>query len=735
LKKAVIICCVFAHMIAARAQDPVFKWVSAFGSNEFVYSTAIITDANGNLYTLGYFSGKHDFDSGPGVYELTSTGLDDIFIVKTDPGGNFIWARAIGGPGEEVGYSMVRDINGNIFISGAFQLTADFDPGAGSFNRTAVTPTDMFICKLDPSGNFLWAVTIPGLGSQAADFISTDDNGNVFMGGNFTGTVDFDPGPGVSVLNSDEQLGDMFILKLDASGSFIWVKEIEVKIYGYVFDIAVDHTGSVYTTGNFRSIVDFDPGVNNHLITSQGDEDIFILKLDADGNFQWVAQFGGVGVDVGMSIDVDDNGNVYSVGEFEGSVDFDPGAGVFNLNNTGLYEAPYILKLDASGNLIWARQAGGQNTVIHGLAIDKSGDVYITGLFSGTLDLDPSISKDDLVGNKTDMFLAKFSTDGIFEWDQQVTGPDLDYGFELAVDDYGNVFTTGIFHGTADFDSGPNVHQLTSTGQGDVYILKTGICTQTPASSIVETACTEFTLNDRTYTLSGTYNQTIINFAGCDSTITLDLTVTGTANTNIAKSICHGESFEGYSVGGTYTDVFKSSNGCDSMRTLNLSVVDKPSVSLGEDVFLCKGDSISLYPGPFDSYIWQDDSHLDRLLVKEPGMYSVTVQTACGAASDQVIVKAGPCGVFFPSAFTPNNDGVNDIFTTPVRNDFFSSYQLVVYNRWGQKIFESKDPATGWDGKVNGILQTAETFVWACNFIVRANGIKDSRQGTVTLLR
>jgi gliding motility-associated-like protein len=256
-----------------------------------------------------------------------------------------------------------------------------------------------------------------------------------------------------------------------------------------------------------------------------------------------------------------------------------------------------------------------------------------------------------------------------------------------------------------------------------------------PVYSISLTSCCEFTLNDYTYTISGTYKQTIINEEGCDSTITLNLTIRGNIATNIAKSICQGESFEGYYQAGTYTDTYTSSNGCDSIRTLTLTLVNKPSPNLGDDLLLCKGDSISLYPGQFDSYTWQNGSQQDRLLVKEAGMYSVTVKGACGVASDAIIIKAGPCGVFFPSAFTPNNDGVNDSFITPARNDFFSFYHLVIYNRWGQKIFESKDPSKGWDGKVNGVMQTADTFVWACTFTIKDNGVKDSKNGTVTLLR
>ena len=123
------------------------------------------------------------------------------------------------------------------------------------------------------------------------------------------------------------------------------------------------------------------------------------------------------------------------------------------------------------------------------------------------------------------------------------------------------------------------------------------------------------------------------------------------------------------------------------------------------------------------------------MIVRQAGVYKVTVQNSCGSASDEIIVKSGPCGIYFPSAFTPNNDGVNDKFRTPAGSNFFSSYHLVIYNRWGQKVFETNDPLLGWDGRVNGTVQTEGTFVWACTYVQSANGVKDSKRGTVLLLR
>ena len=598
MKKATIICFVLAIMITARAQVPQFKWVTEFGSIEFVYARNIVADANGNLYTLGFFSGKHDFDPGANVFELESKGNFDVYVMKTDAGGNFVWVKSIGGPKSEVAFSIDIDINGNVYISGSFEQNADFDSGPGTYILTAETFQDMFISKFDPAGNLVWAVAIPGLAVDCASFLATDDFGNVYMSGNFTNTVDFDPGPGSYIMATGGLANtDVFILKLDADGNFIWAKHLPTNNFNAVFAVAVDGSGNVYTTGDFSNTVDFDPGVGEYLISSNGHYDGYILKLDANGNFQWAISFGSIRYDVVFKIAVDDFGNVYTTGAFTGTVDFDPGPGIYMLSNADTTPVSFIMKLDPSGNLTWAKQLGNTGSMVMDIFANGAGDVYITGHFRGTFDFDPGSSTDDLTANETDMFVAKFSTDGVFEWSQQVTGPGLDYGLGLTVDKYGNIFTTGIFHGTADFDPGAGLYEATSEGEGDVYILKTGICTKKPASAITETRCNDFTLNDRTYSTTGTFKQTIINEEGCDSTITLNLTITGKINTNVEKTICQGESYAGYIAAGTYTDSYVNAFGCDSTRTLTLTIVNKPSPFLGDDMLLCKGDSISLYPG------------------------------------------------------------------------------------------------------------------------------------------
>ena len=142
---------------------------------------------------------------------------------------NFKWAKQMGGTGADAGGSSVTvDAAGNVYTTGGFGGTADFDPGPGTYNLTSAGTYDMFISKLDSSGNFIWAKQLGGTGADAAGAsIAVDADGNVYTTGGFVGTADFDPGPGVFTLSAigNFRTKASFVLKLDADGNFIWAKQ------------------------------------------------------------------------------------------------------------------------------------------------------------------------------------------------------------------------------------------------------------------------------------------------------------------------------------------------------------------------------------------------------------------------------------------------------------------------------------------------------------------------------
>ncbi len=250
---------------------------------------------------------------------------------KLDSAGNFIWAKRMW----RTGRGIAVDIAGNVYTTGYFNGTGDFDPGPGTFNLTSAGVWDIFVSKLDSAGGFVWAKRMGGTEPDWGFGIAMDATGNVYTTGYFEGTVDFDPGPGTFNLTSASSWEDVFVLKLDGAGNFVWAKRMGGTGVDAGWDIAVNGAGNVYTTGHFQGTTDFDPGPGTFNLTSAGSTDIFVSELDSAGDFVWAKSMGGTSGDYSRGIAVDGAGNVYTTGHFQGTGDFDPGPGTFNLTSAG----------------------------------------------------------------------------------------------------------------------------------------------------------------------------------------------------------------------------------------------------------------------------------------------------------------------------------------------------------------------------------------------------------------
>ncbi|HWY12096.1 MAG TPA: SBBP repeat-containing protein [Bacteroidia bacterium] len=451
------------------AQNPTLAWAKGMGGINNDQGSSIAVDGVGNVYTTGYFSATTDFDPGSGTFTLTPGGGSDVFISKLDPVGNFVWAKQIGGPSPlDHGYGITLDALGNIYTTGCFGGTADFDPGLGTFTLATGSNfnSDIFISKLDPNGNFMWAKQFGGSYGDKGFSIAIDAFANIYTTGSFGSTVDFDPGPGTFTLTS---MGgsDIFVSKLDAGGNFIWAEQLGgtgASDFGY--GIAIDVSANVYTTGTFGGTADFDPGPGTCIFTGYNN-DIFISKLNAAGNFVWAKQLAGKGGETAYGISVDASSNVYSTGYFQDTVDFDPNIGTFTLAANA--EDMFISKLDAAGNFLWAKQSGGSlSQQGNGIAVDASSNVYTTGFFADTTDFDPGVGTFTLVSASGSAFVSTLDAAGNFIWAGQLGGN----GLSISLDASNNIYTTGYFDGTADFDPNAGVFNLSSVGLSDIFVHK-----------------------------------------------------------------------------------------------------------------------------------------------------------------------------------------------------------------------------------------------------------------------
>ena len=461
--------------LISNAQVPNFEWAKHMGGTNRDTGRGIATDTDGNTYTTGYFIGISDYDPGPGEVNLNAHNLYHIFIQKLDADGNLLWVKQIGGvDGHSQGFAITVDTNGNVYVTGSFNGLVDFDPGSGEANLTA-SGTDIFVLKLDTNGNYLWAKRMGGGSWDDGFAITTDTSGNVYTTGSFVGMVDFDPNAGVANLHSAGD-SDIFIQKLDTNGNFLWAKGMGSTSSDKGFSITTDNAGNVLTTGYFVLTVDFDPGAGTANLTSSTNE-VFIQKLDTDGNFIWAKKMGGNNNEFGYAITTDTNNNIYTTGFFEGTADFDPNAGVANLTAVGNSDI-FIQKLDANGNFQWAKQMGGSDIEDVGFAIvtDQNANVYTTGTFRGTVDFDPGTNVAALTSTgATDIFIQSLDTNGNYRWAINMGDIHPDTGRAIAIHNNSNIYTSGSFFGTVDFDPSANVENLTQAGGYDVFIQKLGI--------------------------------------------------------------------------------------------------------------------------------------------------------------------------------------------------------------------------------------------------------------------
>jgi hypothetical protein len=444
-----LICIMLFSAIGINSRCQTFQWAVGFGNANWEEAADVTTDGSGNVYCTGNFEGTVDFDPGPAVFNLTSGGSQDIFLSKFDASGNFTWAIQLGGPGWEESHDFILDQLGNIYVTGFFFGTSDFDPGPGTFNFSSSQGGDAFICKLNSSGDFTWAKEFRGTYAIEANAIAVDKDGNVYTTGYFDGTADFDPGPS-SFFRTVVGTSDMFISKLDSSGNFVWMKQIAGPDGEAGYAMTLDQSGNLYTTGSFVGTVDFDPGSGVfNLSAPVQQQEIFICKLDSSGNFAWAKQMGG---EVGFCIATDNTGNIYA-------------SGYYAWNDIS------INKLDPSGNIIWAKQFGAY--VGYGIAIDNDCNVYMTGGFFGTRDFDPDTGMYNLTSiGSSDSYVNKLDSAGHLIWVKQFGGTNEVLSRALTLDANDNIYFTGTFNETADFDPGTGTFALTSTGSYDVFLQK-----------------------------------------------------------------------------------------------------------------------------------------------------------------------------------------------------------------------------------------------------------------------
>ncbi|MET3542304.1 Tfp pilus assembly major pilin PilA, partial [Pontibacter aydingkolensis] len=420
-------------------------WAKQAGGTSSDYGRGIAVDGQGNAYVTGEFLGTATL----GSTTLTSSGGWDMFVARYDASGNALWAKNPTGTGTaDYGRSIAVDGQGNTYVTGEFYGTATF----GSTTLTSAGGADIFVAKYDPSGTVLWALRAGGTSNELGFGIAVDGSGNAYVTGYFYGTTTL----GSTTLTSSGGWG-MFVAKYNASGTVVWAKQAGGTSFNYGRGIAVDGQGNAYVTGEFYGTATFE----GTTLTSAGGTDVFVAKYNASGTVVWAKQAGGTSSDYGRGIAVDGQGNAYVTGEFYGTATFE-GTTLTSSGGTDMFVAKY----NASGTVVWAKQAGGTSSDYgRGIAVDGSGNAYVTGYFFETV----SFGTIELISaGRNDMFVAKYNASGTVVWAQRAGGTSHCSGYAIALDSQGGAYVTGHFWDTASFGT----TALTSSGVADVFIAK-----------------------------------------------------------------------------------------------------------------------------------------------------------------------------------------------------------------------------------------------------------------------
>lgn len=393
-------------------------------------------------------------------------------LAQTPTLGAAAWTSSMGGALTDEGFGLVVDGAGNVIVTGSFQGSADFDPGAGTkILSTLPGSVDAYVAKLNAQGDLVWAVRIGGSETTVAHDVAVDSGGDIYVVGSFQGETDFDPGPAQRNITSQGST-DIFLLRLDPAGNLVRVTTLGSDESDEGLAIAVDWRGHIYITGSFEESMEvgIDPNGGDIALESEGADDVFVIRYANQGALLRAWVLGGDQDDVGRDIVVDAAGNVYVAGDFEDKIDFDPDLDY--VKRSAGDEDVFVAMYNDAADFKWAAVLGGlEEDERPDISIDSAGNVYVTGNFESTADFDPGPGEFPLTSlGEEDIFLVKLSNFGALVWAKAIGGLDSDRGEGIVVDPNGDVFVTGSFKESVDFDPGAGQFFLTSAGEKDVFL-------------------------------------------------------------------------------------------------------------------------------------------------------------------------------------------------------------------------------------------------------------------------
>lgn len=361
--------------------------------------------------------------------------------------------------------------------AGVFQQTVDFDPSANIANLPALCGDSFFISDYALAGgtysNTIVSTDYPT--TQSKCFTTVNSAGEIYLAGEFRELVDFNPLAATAFTLNSPNTNDLFIAKYTAAGNLAWAKQLKGPLNEEMYGILLDHAGNVLIHGYFEGSMVFDPAIPTATL-GQYPNSNFIAKFDAAGNFMWCGKLKNATIPIGNTLAVDQSDNIYLTGNVLGVCDFDMSAGSASITSTAGSPDAFIAKYTPAGAYVFAFAFG--NTMHESgtsIAVTTAGDIFISGEFnSNTCDFDPGPATANVNTNGgMDVFLAKYNSSGNYQFAYAFGDVNYDNGSLLVADANDNLYLTGRFAGTIDFDPSSSVSTITTTASGlDIVVAK-----------------------------------------------------------------------------------------------------------------------------------------------------------------------------------------------------------------------------------------------------------------------
>lgn len=453
---------------SSQVQD--WSWARSGSGNGREVVTDQVTDSQGNTYMVGHFSGNITFSNT--TLTNANSGTSDIFIVKFSPGGFPLWAISAGSNNNEEARSVAMDGSGNLYVTGFYE-SATVNFGTHQITNGSSLP-DIFVVKLNTSGNVIWAKGFGGPLLDVGNRIAVDAAGNTYLTGEFQSIGVLFGAHGVA--NSGSSTSDAFIVKFDPSGTSLWAKQIGGSLTEIGTALSIDPNGNVLVAGAYNSAV-----LNSYSVTVSGGFDIFLGKYNSNGSLLSVATIGGSAQEFPYAVEYDNAGNLYL-------------ALTFNSNSVNLGSVTYnsigssnllLVKYNSAMSVQWAKQAIGNLYTLPNTIHLTGNDVYLGGSFdAGTLTFGNS-SVTNSSNNASDAFVARFSASGNEVWLKSFGGSGDEEVIGISADNAGNIYAGGNFSSLTSLGA----NTLTVVNDKEVFLARLCVLPSTPVAGSSLTIC------------------------------------------------------------------------------------------------------------------------------------------------------------------------------------------------------------------------------------------------------